>query len=38
MLANLEYGLRHPEVSSAIKKFIADSHSNADTQKLDLVD
>jgi UTP--glucose-1-phosphate uridylyltransferase len=25
MLANLEYGLRHPEVSSAIAKFIANS-------------
>jgi UTP--glucose-1-phosphate uridylyltransferase len=38
MLANLGYGLRHPEVSLAIKLFIADAHSNSDTQKLDLVD
>ena len=34
MLANLEYGLRHPEVSGAIAKFIAESK----VQNLDLVD
>ena len=34
MLANLEYGLRHPEVSEAIAKFIAESK----IQNLDLVD
>ena len=33
MLANLEYGLRHPEVSGAISEFIA----NSKIQKLDLV-
>lgn len=33
MLANLEYGLRHPEVSEVLKKFIAD----AKNQELDLV-
>lgn len=38
MLANLEYGLRHPEVSSAIKKFIVDINSNNEERDLDLVD
>jgi UTP--glucose-1-phosphate uridylyltransferase len=33
MLANLEYGLRHPEVSGAIKKFISEFNN----QKLDLI-
>ena len=34
MLANLEYGLRHPDVADAISGFIA----NAKSPKLDLVD
>lgn len=38
MLANLEYGLRHPEVSSAIKKFIVDINSNGEERNLDLDD